>query len=83
MLIKKVLEEIENSDEGLTITELSHKLNTEPGALQGIIQYWVKKGHIQEVTQKTVICEHCSFSCNTTCGYSSALKKSYVILSEK
>jgi hypothetical protein len=43
-MLNKVLDEISGSKGTINLNDLSHKLQIEHSALQGMIAYWVKKG---------------------------------------
>lgn len=47
-MLHRVLQEIEQADGPITLAELSRRLNIEPGALQGMIDFWVQKGRLQD-----------------------------------
>ena len=49
-MLQRVLREIESAGETLSLDELSRRLDIEPGALEGMIQFWVRKGRIREDT---------------------------------
>ena len=45
-MLHAILHEIETTPGPITMRELSRKLNVQPGALQGMIQFWVQKGRL-------------------------------------
>jgi hypothetical protein len=45
-LLLSVLHAIQAADGPVTLSELSHQLEIEPGALEGIIAFWVRKGRL-------------------------------------
>ena len=47
-MLKQVLREIETAQGPITVRALSRKLGVEPNALEGMIQFWVRKGRIQD-----------------------------------
>jgi hypothetical protein len=59
-MLNQVLREIETAQGPITVRELSRKLDVEPNALEGMIQFWVRKGRIQD--------DDASMSCNVKIG---------------
>lgn len=47
-MLRRVINEIEQVHGVITLKELSRTLNIEPGALSGMIDYLVQKGHIRD-----------------------------------
>jgi hypothetical protein len=48
MVLKQVLQEIESSHGPLSLDDLSRQLGVERGALEGMIDFWVRKGRLKE-----------------------------------
>ncbi len=46
-MLNQILHEIESAQGPQTINELSRKLGMEPDTLEGMLQFWVRKGRIQ------------------------------------
>jgi predicted ArsR family transcriptional regulator len=46
MILRRVLQELESTREPTTLGELGRKLNVEPDALRGMIQFLVRKGRL-------------------------------------
>ncbi len=46
-MLNQVLCEIENARGPITVSELGRKMEIEPAALEGMIQFWVQKGRLQ------------------------------------
>jgi len=67
-MLNQVLKEIQNSKNGLNLNELSHKLNTDRSALNGMIQFWVRKGRL--VDDDTEEVASCSSDVHGSCGSS-------------
>jgi hypothetical protein len=68
-MLHQILQEIEAAQGPLNLNELSHKLAIERGALEGMIQYWVRKGRLKDDNQpvaEPAVCatgscgQHCS-----------------------
>lgn len=55
-MLQQVLQAIEAANGPVHIKELARQLNIEPGALEGMIQFWVRKGRLQEVGSDHIIC---------------------------
>ena len=47
-MLRQVLQEIEAAQGTISLTDLSRKLGLEPGALEGMIQFWVRKGRLKD-----------------------------------
>lgn len=47
-MLHQVLQEIENSQGSINLNDLSRKLSIERSALEGMIEYWVRKGRIKD-----------------------------------
>jgi len=66
-MLQQVLHEIENANAPITLQTLSHRLNIEPSALQGMIDFWVRKGRLRD---DDAVADDCSPSggCSDSCG---------------
>jgi hypothetical protein len=65
-VLHRVLQEIEAAQGSISLTDLSRKLAVDPGALAGMIQYWVRKGRLKDDSQQAEILLN---SCHTgACG---------------
>lgn len=47
-MLYQVLEALETADGPVSLDELSRQLQIEPGALEGMIAFWVRKGRLKE-----------------------------------
>jgi hypothetical protein len=47
-MLNQVLQEIANANEPLSLTVLSSRLGVERGALEGMLDYWVRKGRLKD-----------------------------------
>ena len=65
-MLQQVLHEIENANAPITLQTLSHRLAIEPSALQGMIDFWVRKGRLRDDDAV----DDCSMSggCGGSCG---------------
>jgi len=57
-LLREVLAAFETARQPLTLNQLARELDLSPGMLEGMLDYWVRKGRLREVGG-----ERC-----TTCG---------------
>lgn len=64
-MLNRVLQEIESTQGALNLSELSRKLNIDRGVLDGMIQFWVRKGRL--VDDDTVDAECSSSTCGDSC----------------
>jgi hypothetical protein len=46
MMLREVLRLIETAGGPLTVTELSRRLGIDPGALEGMLEFWAHKGRL-------------------------------------
>jgi hypothetical protein len=82
-VLKLVLNSIESSKGPVHVAELSQRLGIEKSALEGMIEYWVRKGRLYDSDAE--ICApnpgHCSSSCTgaTNCAFVAKMPKSYVV----
>ena len=47
-MLQRILDEFESSPGGMSLNELSQRLNVERSALEGMIAYLVRKGRLQD-----------------------------------
>lgn len=61
-MLHQILQAFEATDEPLNLTELAARMQVDPGALDGMISYWIRKGRLKEV-------QSCGTdSCGPSCG---------------
>ena len=58
-LLRQVLDHFENSQKPLRLTVLAEELNISDGMLNEMIQYWVKKGKLREISIDSGVCYKC------------------------
>lgn len=58
-LLYNVLEAIQQASEPISLNDLAHTLEIEPSALEGMIDFWVRKGRIKV---------HDGLACGSACG---------------
>lgn len=84
-MLKQVLAELENATQPLSLSELSQRLQIEPSALAGMLDFWVRKGRLQvlESGDETSICppDMCGGSCGgpQDCPFTVNLPRSYAL----
>lgn len=64
-MLYQVLHAIEQTQGPVRVQELAERLGIEPGALEGMIAYWVRKGRLQDL--QVVETEGCA-ACGTVCA---------------
>ncbi len=79
-MLKQILHEIEIAQGSITIRDLSRKLNVEPNALEGMLQFLVRKGRIRDDGSESS--DHgasCGKSCSgtTDCTFIAKMPKTY------
>ncbi len=47
-MLQRVLEEIEQSQEPLNLADLARRMGIEQSALEGMIEYWVRRGRLKD-----------------------------------
>jgi hypothetical protein len=68
-MLRRVLQELESAQSPLDLNELSRKLGLERSALDGMIEFWVRKGRLKDdARQNEQIFATCGGgSCGGTC----------------
>ena len=90
-MLTQVLLEIESAQNSLNLNELSHKLDIDRSALDGMIQFWVRKGRLRDddadLAEVTGTCSppSCGSSCKglAVCPFAAKIPKTYSIPSQK
>ena len=80
-MLQQVLTAIETAHEPISLAELSRKLNIEAGALEGMIQFWIRKGQIQS---DATVQDGCGPSCCKTsdCSFVTKMPKTYSLATQ-
>ena len=84
-MLKQVIQAIEAAEGSVDLNTLGRKLNVEPGALQGMIEFLVRKGRIKEADLGGGCGTQSACSCGKTCPgpqnchFVVKLPKSYLI----
>ena len=90
-MLNQVLQEIKFAKSALNLSDLSHKLGIERSALDGMIQFWVRKGKLRdddaELAAVTNTCSPsiCGGSCTgmAVCPFVAKMPKTYSIPAQK
>jgi hypothetical protein len=72
-MLNAVLKAVQQSQGPLRIQELSRELNIDPGALEGMLEFWIRKGRIQRERGTYAGCEQ-SACCPVSCKSCSRIK---------
>lgn len=72
MLLREVLDAFEQTGP-LSLAQLARRLDIEPNALEGMIQFWVNKGKLREVSNQQ--CSTCGVQ--HTCPLPSVIPRRY------
>jgi hypothetical protein len=85
-MLNQVLYEIQQASGPMTINELSRKLGIESSALQGMIDFWVRKGRLRDddaLAADDAACGggSCGDNCFglTACPFTAKMPRSYSI----
>lgn len=84
-MLNQVLYEIQQASGPMTINELSRKLGIESSALQGMIDFWVRKGRLRDDDALVADDAACGGSCGgscfglTACPFTAKMPRSYSI----
>ncbi|NPV57637.1 MAG: hypothetical protein HPY76_13340 [Anaerolineae bacterium] len=69
-MLNQVLREIEAASGAVELGELKRRLGIDRGALEGMIQFWVRKGRLVDDQGAGVAAAHTGGSCGSSCaGY--------------
>ena len=85
-MLYQVLEEIEQARGPILVKELGQKLNVDPGVLMGMIQFWIRKGHLLDddaVAAEGIACAGggCGDSCSdlAQCTFVAKMPKTHSV----
>lgn len=69
-MLQRVLTEIENASEPLSLADLARKLEIDQATLEGMIDFWVRKGRIITNTAPRAACtiSGCGGQASDTCN---------------
>jgi len=66
-VLSHVLEQFEKAEGPLTLREMARRLGIERSALEGMVQFLVRKGKLRQVGLDTAACAQCGL--RFACGY--------------
>jgi hypothetical protein len=75
-LLREVLSAFENTRQPLTLNQLARQLDISPGMLEGMLEYWVRKGRLREVGGES--CTTCGNTGN--CPFVPRMPRSYELV---
>jgi hypothetical protein len=83
-MLNQVLQEFEQAKGPITLADLSRKLEIAPDALEGMLQFWVRKGRIRcddDIESGESVTGTCGPSCSgtTNCTFIAKMPKTYSI----
>ena len=84
-MLREVLQAIETADGPVHVGALSQQLQIDRSALEGMIDYWVRKGRLQASRTADSVCAptagHCGGGCTgaAVCPFIARMPKSYII----
>ncbi len=85
-MLHQILHEIERANGPMTLNELSRRLNIEASALQGMIEFWVRKGRLRDdeaAVNEATACTSgsCGDNCFglSACPFTAKMPRSYSI----
>lgn len=78
--LQRVLNHFVGSSRALSLSELARELDLETGTLQGMIDYWVRKGKLREVIGTSTGCNVCN--AQTGCPFIITLPRYYELVGE-
>ncbi len=58
-LLREVLTVFEQAEGPLRLSDLAERLNVSPGVLEGMIEFWVRKGRMRMVAGCPINCGTC------------------------
>lgn len=87
-MLRDVLRAVEAADGSITLNELSHRLDIDPGVLAAMLEHWSRKGKIVisgdstmpcAVPDKPVTCSCGTGSTSPDCPFKARLPRSFEI----
>jgi hypothetical protein len=86
-MLQQVLQEVKSAQGPINLNELAHKLGVERSALDGMIQFWVRKGRLKDddlqpdVSPDTEHCPSCHIGATCSgpksCPFVMTMPKTY------
>jgi hypothetical protein len=81
--LREVLRAFETAQGPLSLSDIARDLDITPGMLDGMIDYWVRKGKIRPAAggPACATCSSCSHS-KSCCTYSPTMPRSYLLVTD-
>lgn len=77
-MLKQVLEKFEDPKQPASLAQIAHDLDLDMPTLQGMIDYWVRKGKLREVINCDISTGGCSCGKGASgCPYVMAMPRGY------
>jgi hypothetical protein len=76
--LKQVLMIFENAHTPLSVPQMARVLDVDTGTLEGMIEYWIRKGKLREANSAGSVCTVCSSK--TECPFVVKLPRSYELV---
>ena len=76
-MLTKLVELLKDKENGLSLSEISRKMNAQPSAVLSMIDLLVKKGKILEIGPDNKVCTTCGLQ--SDCNLLAARGKRYVV----
>jgi hypothetical protein len=70
-MLTQLLELVASHPRGLGVRELSRRLHTQPGAIEGMLELLVRKGRLVKLCASATVCADCPVhsDCNLLAGH--------------
>lgn len=78
--LREVLNRFDDASNPVSLRQMAHELKIEPGVLQGMIDYWVRKGRLREISSDGQNCQTCGIK--SACPFVVALPRYYERVAE-
>lgn len=67
-MLREVLTIVEAAEGPISLTEISRQLGLDPGVLDGMLEYWVRKGKLVVNNRSTAACSASCLDAGCGCG---------------
>lgn len=74
-MLKQVLEHFEHRAGAVSLAQMARELDVEPGTLQGMIDYWVRRGRLRASGGPVAACNVCGVK--TGCAFVGKMPRFY------
>lgn len=76
--LRSVLDRFNDQSAPISLRQMAHDMDIEPGVLDDMIAYWVRKGKLREVSADGQACTTCGV--RTACPFIVALPRYYEVV---